>query len=404
MSSKRLRSVIATGAVLAASAGLSQLGTASAQAAVATCHGHRATIVARVGQKVVEGTNHRDVIVGNSQQNVIHARGGNDLICGKDNADRIIAGSGDDRVWGQGGADVLLGGSGDDHLNPGSGKHFANLMNGGPGDDVLVSVDPDDAFWFKPSNAAGAPPVRVNLAAGTATGQGHDTLRLTAQPSPQVVVPPGSVVHGTAYDDELVGSGSVFYGGKGADRFYTSDSVVHGGPGADLFASSTSGTHQSSTMALYGGPGNDKLEQTVVSFKAHVTLDGGAGSDFVDLYLQSRQPAAPFPSLSLDLAAQALTAPGVSIPVRGLEAAYVHLGTGVADAFTFDGTDQADRLREFGDVPTTVDARGGDDAIDTDGADDTVLGGPGDDTADTGGGQDTCTSVEHATHCETVNP
>jgi Ca2+-binding RTX toxin-like protein len=157
-------------------------------------------------------------------------------------------------------------------------------------------------------------------------------------------------------------------------------------------------------MALYGGPGNDKLEQTVVSLNAHVTLDGGAGSDFVDLYLQSRQPAAPFSSVSLDLAAQALTAPGVSMPVRGLEAVFVHLSTGVADAFTFDETDQADQLRAFGDVPTTVDARGGDDTIYTGDADDTVQGGPGDDTADTGGGQDTCTSVEHATHCETVNP
>ncbi len=74
---------------------------APADAAVVTCHGVRATIVAKPGATVVRGTPGRDVIVGTAGNDTILAGGGNDLVCGGAGADTINGGPGNDRLYGQ---------------------------------------------------------------------------------------------------------------------------------------------------------------------------------------------------------------------------------------------------------------------------------------------------------------
>ena len=121
----------------------------------------------------VAGSQHGDALVGDSSSNTLEGRGG---------SDSILGGAGDD---------TLLGGAGNDTLDGGSGLD-----------------------WVSYSGISGA--VTANLALGTASGDGSDTL---------------------------IGIENI-YGGKGADSL----------------------TGDASNNVLYGGKGND-------------TLVGGAGSD-----------------------------------------------------------------------------------------------------------------------------
>ncbi|MDP1849791.1 MAG: hypothetical protein Q8K79_18540 [Solirubrobacteraceae bacterium] len=89
------------------------------------CAGRPATIVARPGQRRIDGTAGRDVIVGSRAADTIDGRGGSDTIC---------AGRGNDTVRGSSGNDVLRGGAGHDRLRGDSGN---DRLLGGSGNDVL---------------------------------------------------------------------------------------------------------------------------------------------------------------------------------------------------------------------------------------------------------------------------
>src|SRR5206468_569567 len=91
------------------------------------------------------------VIVGLGGDDRISALGGDDLVCGGDGNDLLVGGEGNDRLAGEGGNDVLVAGLGDDELLGGAGLDRASYRS-----------------------AAGG--VVVNLAAGTASGEGADTL------------------------------------------------------------------------------------------------------------------------------------------------------------------------------------------------------------------------------------
>jgi hypothetical protein len=75
-----------------------------------------------------------------------------DLIVGTEGGDRLEGEDGDDTLQGLGGDDVLIGGPGNDHLEGGEGS--------------------GDRAGFRTARVG----VQVDLAAGTATGQGTDTL------------------------------------------------------------------------------------------------------------------------------------------------------------------------------------------------------------------------------------
>lgn len=137
------------------------VGLAPSAEASTRCFGKRPTIVGTSRADVLEGTPRRDIISGLGGRDTIKGLGGNDIICGFDGADTIIGGSGADLLSGDGGNDSVSGGAGDfDNVWGFSGN---DALNGGGGFD-----------WVLYRGAPG--PVALDLSAGSATGEGTDTL------------------------------------------------------------------------------------------------------------------------------------------------------------------------------------------------------------------------------------
>jgi Ca2+-binding RTX toxin-like protein len=173
--------------------------------------------------------------------NVIMGEGGNDIIHGngissEDQTDFLAGGDGNDQLYGKGSA-LLIGDAGDDLLQEGS-----------------VTYDPGGWLHY-PGASAG---ITVRLGAGTATGQGNDTLvNITA-------------LTATPYDDVLLGDGGPNYinGGSGND-------VIRGWRGADYLVGGISWDDaENGNDALYGGAGPDHLSV--------YDEDGVRGGDRVD--------------------------------------------------------------------------------------------------------------------------
>jgi Ca2+-binding RTX toxin-like protein len=202
------------------------------------------------GMNGVVGSRFGDVLTGNASGNTLLGLGGADTINGGAGSDRLDGGAGDDDLRGGGGNDLLVGGAGDD------------AYSGGPGLDAV-------SFEFSPSG------VRVDLAAGTATGEGADTL-----------VGIEDLV-GSGYDDTLKGSavGNVLLGLAGADGIWggggedlvlggMGDDAMHGGTEADTLSFELSPVGVSADLAAgtASGEGADRFD----GFENAV---GGASAD-----------------------------------------------------------------------------------------------------------------------------
>jgi len=255
-----------------------------------TCSGAAATIVRGVSDDVVNGTAGHDVIVTGAGADTVAGLGGNDQICaGPDNdtatyassangvvadltsgtasgqgddtlvevenlvgtaqqdrlvgntvANELFGGGGGDRVNGLAGDDDVFGGSGDDIV---LGREDNDSINGGPGKDTAV---------FEHSSAA----VVVNLAAGTASGEGTDSVtaiedvigsnfgdRVTGSPAANQLYGGGApdVLRGSSGPDRLFGErgNDVLFGQDGNDRLSggTQQDDCNGGPGTDTGSS-----------------------------------------------------------------------------------------------------------------------------------------------------------------------
>ena len=143
-----------------------------ASAAVVRCHGIAATVVGADRSEHLTGTAHRDVIAALGGNDTVDGLGGNDLICG---------GAGNDRLNGGHGEDVLYGGIDFVHeTDEGTVEKIGDILDGGPGGDLLhpgkdvrpaEEVTPDAVSWATSPQA-----VHIDLAAGVATGEGHDRI------------------------------------------------------------------------------------------------------------------------------------------------------------------------------------------------------------------------------------
>lgn len=155
------------------------------------------------------GTPDDDTLIGTPFADVICGLGGNDVIDGL---------GGDDELYGDSGEDQLIGGAGDDLLDGGEGSDTADYSS------VTTAID-------------------LDLAAGTASGQGDDTLTGVEN---AVGGSKKDVLVGNSEGNTLSGEGGVdlLYGKNGPDS-------LRGGPEGDY---------------LHGGSGSDDL-------------DGGAGMD-----------------------------------------------------------------------------------------------------------------------------
>jgi Ca2+-binding RTX toxin-like protein len=190
------------------------------------CDGERATIVGTRRTEIITGTRGPDVIVALGGNDTVFGKGGGDVICGNGGHDDLIP-EGDTGLRQRAGADRLFGNEGNDRMRP--GRHGDHVV-GGPGDDVV--------------NFDSAPgPLNINLAAGSATGEGTDVLRGIED------------VESGMHDDDITGSAgdNRLMGNEGNDE-------IDGGSGDDF---------------LEGSSGDDLLDGADGSDSA----DGGDGID-----------------------------------------------------------------------------------------------------------------------------
>jgi len=249
--------------------GLAAIGAAllAANAGTATtprCLGKQATIVT---QGDVRGTAHADVIITGSGADRIAAGGGNDRICtaGGDDAieggtgsDRIDVGRGDDEVVGGNGSDLVLGGPGTDTV---FGKRGNDVLNGGPGGDFLDSGLGDDTL---DGGAGGGDQVIGGVGNDQVSG-GPGAGDVLEGDLGRDLIDGGSDAHDTA-SYALAGSGQIFLDGMGVEVDLGAGTA--NGDGDDTlrgiedvvgtpFADSITGDAQPN--GLYGGSGIDEL-------------------------------------------------------------------------------------------------------------------------------------------------
>jgi Ca2+-binding RTX toxin-like protein len=201
---------------------------------------------------------------------IFHGNGGDDVIDGGGGADDIFGGTGNDALTGNIGDDEIDGGDDNDLITPGAGN---DDVDGGDGFDTI---------YFTGATIA----VEVSLKAGTATGEGTDTIDNV------------EAVVGSAFNDKLIGSNAAnnLVGGLGNDQ-------MDGGKGDDWLYYQTAGniTVNLATGKASGAEGKDKLKniENVVAFSGadkltgdnksnqlfgdlgNDKLDGGEGDDFV---------------------------------------------------------------------------------------------------------------------------
>ncbi len=379
------------------------------------------------------GTNGDDVLRGTKKADILCGRGGNDILLGRQGKDRLLGGDGED------------------------------TLDGGAGNDLLDGQEGADSATF----AAATTGVTVNLANGSATGQGTDK---TAGVEKVVGSAHNDILTGGAADDTLVGGegddtlaggegGDVLDGGAGIDKanyFSASgsidvdlgagtatgqgsdalsgvenvtgssqddslagdagDNTLHGGAGADTvtFAGAASGVTVDLLNDSATGEGSDSLPaienvvgspqpDTIAGDGARNAIDGGAGSDTVSY-------AAALSGVSVDLV-NGTVAGGDTDALTAIENA---IGTAFADALIggggvnqLSGGDGNDTLAAGAGEDVLL-GQVGDDQIYGEPANDVLSGGDGDDMLDGGTGTDSCDGGAGTNHfaggCDTSAP
>ena len=165
------------------------------------------------------GSAFADTFVGSADPNVLSSGAGDDHLIGMVDDDTLAGGPGDDRLNGHNGDDTVGGGPGDDDL---LGRGGNDSFNGGPDIDVV-------SFENSPAG------VVVDLAAGTAAGEGTDSVAEVenAIGSDFIDILRGSevrnVLSGGLRRDTFVGrdGNDRIFGQQGPDRLF-------GNAGADL--------------------------------------------------------------------------------------------------------------------------------------------------------------------------
>lgn len=241
--------------------------TAPASAAGETCEGKVATIVLPAvaspweSTTPVVGTPGDDVIVGSEGRDTIDGGLGDDVICALAGADLLTGGPGNDRLFG----------GLDDYYVPDEDGYFGDVVVPGPGDDYVdLGADPDSRYkcpcdptqiWDRVSFAGSPGAVFVDLAAGTATGEGTDVIVV---PEPHL----SAGIIGTPYDDVLLGSDAkdLIVAGGGND-------VVEGRAGSDSI--SLDGVGLTDDDKVDAGTGYDGVRGVVGSDR----IEGGEGND-----------------------------------------------------------------------------------------------------------------------------
>lgn len=392
---KKLAILVSVALVICASIGV---GSASA---APTCDGKSATHVVPSGGATFRGTNGNDVIVGSSAQDFINSLGGNDTICGHGGADVVHGGRGNDKLLGGRGYDNLYGDEDDDELISGRGS---SLLSGGAGNDTITGVTGGfDSLEFVTARG----PMIVDLGAGTATGEGNDTITdvesvrgtnfddsLTGDDTPNSLIGMGGddllvgggggVLSGPGAHTSSFGRADVYYGVGGNDTFVGSDDYdvvswfdapapitvdlaagTATGEGDDTLTN-IDGVHSSRNADTIRGDANDNAFALEGSSQV---VDGRGGVDLV--FITDYAPN----GVTVDLEAGTVTGGQGDDSLTSIENVW---GTQWND--TLVGDDNANQLK----------GRGGNDSLFGGAGDDTLIGGRGRDSFDGGDGFDLC--------------
>ncbi|MGN6215864.1 MAG: calcium-binding protein [Solirubrobacterales bacterium] len=398
------------------------------------CLGRPATIV---DHGSIHGTAHADVIIGSAGDDHIFGGGGNDRICagggddtiaggtgsdrieagaGKDEviggngSDLVLAGPGTDTVFGERGNDRLYGGPGGDYLNSGLGD---DTVGGGPGNgDLVIGGVGNDHLSGGPGNGdvlegdlgtdsidggpgahdtvsyalagqsavyPGGIGVNVNLAAGTASGDGDDTLSGIED------------VAGTPFADTIAGDAgpNELYGGGGPDELIGAGAgdAAFGGTGLDLCR----GVAVAESCELHGGRADNAADEAaLIAFEEHlpptfeVDLPGGPGTGDLTGIVEHGVNLVDKQGIGVHVAflgdAWVVTEQGLPMAVGagcsmlGPETASCPTAT-TPTGLLLDGGEGADLLALEPSIPATVSAR----LIGGNGAD-SLIGGAGNDS------------------------
>jgi autotransporter-associated beta strand protein len=181
----------------------------------------------------------------------------------------------DDSITGSTGDDSLDGGAGNDTLRGYKGN---DTLIGGPGNDLLDGGSGDDTADYSTAPS----PVKVDLKAGRASGDGRDKLLSI------------DAVIGSMFADKITGSNdrNTLLGGLGADKLLGlgSDDSLDGGDGDDVLDGGAGND------TIHGGAGNDVVKKSagndlifgeagadrLSGGDGRDTLDGGTGNDTLE--------------------------------------------------------------------------------------------------------------------------
>jgi Ca2+-binding RTX toxin-like protein len=223
------------------------------------------------------GSSGNNTIVGNGGSDTLNGVGGNDTLIANTGADTLDGGTGNDTLYAGAGNDTLIGGDNDDVLYAGADD---DSLAGGNGNDALHGGAGNDTATF--ASASGG--VTANLATGSASGQGTDTMTGIEN------------LTGSGHNDTLTGDSgaNALNGGNGNDTIVggAGDDTIDGGSGTDTadYSSAGSGVAVDLTAGTSSGAGNDTLagmEKVIGSAYADTLtgdgigneLKGGAGND-----------------------------------------------------------------------------------------------------------------------------
>lgn len=427
------------------------VGSAPAQAAI-TCDGLAATIVVPEADPFpvpppVRGTPGNDVIVGSSGDDVIEGLGGNDTICGLGGADTIRGGEGDDRLFG--GLDFYDYEDYDgDSVEPGPGDDYVDLGH----DPVTEELSRGTYTWDQVSFANADGPMIVDLTAGTATGEGTDTIapttlvggvegsafddRITGSPridwitagggddvvegrggndyiqadaptrrlpSEETHVPGDDVVDGGGGRDEIEGGHGkdVLRGNAGRDTIRVQDGErgtrALGGPGRDGIGSWS--FRATGEALMLGGGGDDTFYPAIRDRRDRVVVRGGGGAD--RLAPAASLKAAPHRSKVVVDARRGTVTTKVGTRIRFSSVRSFGFEGSTETRFHFRGSGRAEVLRfteQYG--PVTATGGGGGDRLTGGRGRDLLDGGSGRDVLDGDKGRDRCLRGERLSDCE----
>lgn len=379
------------------------------------------SLAGAAGADLLQGGGGHDRLDGGSEDDTLQGGEGNDRLLPGPGDDSLDGGGGDDSLEGGSGrdslagadghdlldggavADLLEGGEGDDTLQGGEGP---DSLSGGAGDDRLDGGDGEDTVSY----AQAARGVRVDLVAGTARGEGSDTLvamehAIGSAAADSLAGNEGAnELAGGAGDDSLRGAGGDdrLVGGHGADYLAGGDGKdeLLGGGGSDRLLGG------SGDDLLAGGGGHDLLEggggnDTLAADAGDDTLDGGNGVDTLRF-----DPGAAAVRVDLEAGSASGAGSDLLVDVENV------VGTGGGDSLAgsaadnrLDGLDGDDLLTGAagadwleGDLGNDTLAGGegddllageaGDDSLQGDGGSDWMLGREGADRLEAGAGAD----------------